>query len=180
MDAVQDCAASAAPAAVWTALPPPSSGIFVGKPSAVWMRDATGLTVAAIRDDRVALVMTRVNVGGGEWLPADNVNADLAPDDPDPGVAIAISATPGDVEFFARNQRGLLMSQSLALKFPSIGGVLASPPAVTFIFHGAGRKDVAAIIEDHGRPGVWWRFNDQAFTPPCHYNRPGTCLECGL
>jgi hypothetical protein len=179
-DTLNDCAAGDAPPTAWSALPPPSSGIFVGKPSAVWLRDAAGLTVAAIRDDRVALVMTRVNAGGGDWMSAGYVNDHLAPDDPDPGVAISIGATPGDVAFFARDRQRLLTSHTLVHSFFSIGGVLASPPATVAIQHGTLRRDVAAIIVDHGRPGVWWRYNDGNFAAPCHYNRPGTCAECGL
>src|SRR6185503_15520281 len=128
-----------------TALPPPPMGVFVGKPSAVWMRDATGLTVAAIRDDRVAMVIVRVNVGGSDWQLAQNLNANLAADDPDPGVAITFSPTPMDPSLFARNRQGLLVSHSLQLDFFPIGGVLASPPGVVAMYHGFVRTDVAAI-----------------------------------
>lgn len=179
-DARDDCAASAARPNAWSALPPPSSGIFVGKPSAVWLINNTGLTVAAVRDDRVALLTTSVNRGASAWAPIDTVNDQLAPDDPDPGIAITIAASPGDVVFFARNQQRLLVSDTTQLKFFPIGGVLASPPAAVGIYHGDIRTDVAAIIEDHGRPGVWWRFRDSAYVAPCHYNRPGTCGVCGL
>ena len=64
----------------------------MGKPSAVWPLDNSGLTVAAIRDDRVALLITGVDAGGSDWVPADNISADLAPDDQNPGVAIAVVA----------------------------------------------------------------------------------------
>ena len=62
-----------------------------------------------------------------------------------------------------------------------MGGVLASAPAVVIAPQGVSRIDVAAIIEDHGRPGVWWKFfsGDGGYTPPCNFNKPGTCAQCG-
>lgn len=82
--------------------------------------------------------------------------------------------------FFARNHQGLLGSDTRLLKFFAIGRLLASPPGVVSIYKTFVRADVAAIIDDHGRPGVWWRYNDGDYVPPCHYNLPGTCAECGL
>jgi len=40
---------------------------------------------------------------------------------------------------------------------------------------------VAALIYDHGRPGIWWKFrtNVATYRPPCNYNMPGTCAQCG-
>jgi hypothetical protein len=179
-DADQDCAASASDPSAWQALPPPSSGVFVGKPSAVWLRDSTGLAVAAIRDDRAALLITGIDNSISDWATVANVNTDLGPDDPDPGVAITITSTPQDVGFFARNRQGLLLNDTLQSKSFPIGGVLASPPGAVGTYNGSIRTDVAAIIEDHGHPGVWWRFNDANYVAPCNYNRPGTCQQCGL
>jgi hypothetical protein len=179
-DAEHDCASDLARPNAWSALPAPPSGIFVGKPSAVWWRDDTALMVAGVRDDRVAMVITRVNDGGIDWIAAANVNGKLSPDDPNPGVAITISSTPGDPVFFARNHQGLMVSDTLRLGFFPIGGVLASPPGATAVYKAFVRMDVAAIIHDHGHPGVWWRYNDGDYVAPCHYNRPGTCAECGL
>ena len=82
--------------------------------------------------------------------------------------------------FFGRNQSGLLVTDTLALSYFPIGGVLASPPGAVAVYNGHARMDVAAIVDDHGHPGVWWRYNDQSYTPPCYYNRPATCLQCGL
>jgi len=48
------------------------------------------------------------------------------------------------------------------------------------ITHTVIRTDIAAIIDDHGHPGVWWRYQDALPAFPCYYNRPGACLECGL
>jgi hypothetical protein len=56
---------------------------------------------------------------------------------------------------------------------------MASPPAVILAPHGYARIDVAALIEDHGRPGVWWRFFDPGYAAPCNYNLPGACAVCG-
>jgi len=179
-DASDDCADSAGKPDAWSALPPPPSGIFVGKPSAVWLLDSGGLAVAAIRDDRVAMFSMRVHLGGSTWRVADKLNVDLDRDDPDPGVAITLTPEPGELAFFARNRRLLLVNPTTAMTYFPIGGVLASPPAAVAIYHGAVRTDVAAIIDDHGRPGVWWRFHDEAYKAPCNYNRPGTCAECGL
>jgi len=181
MDANVDCSASSQGA--WQPLPPPpSSGIFVGKPAATWLRDASGLTVAAITDDRVALVMTRVNAGGGTWLPADTVDVDLSRDDPQPGVAIAMSWIPGELDILAANYQGILFTDARQSTSYPIGGVLASPPSAVAIYGLGGlvRTDVAAIIDDHGHPGVWWRYNDGNYVPPCHYNSPTACLQCGL
>jgi hypothetical protein len=177
-NAQQDCAPSASSPAAWTALPASPSGIFVGKPSAVWMMDSTGLAVAAIRDDRVAMVMTNVNMGGSGWMPVDNLKPYLATDDrEDPGIAITMDWMPQNLVFFARNQQDILVSETQQSTFPPIGGVLASPPAVVSVYHAFVRTDVAAIIVDHGRPGVWWRYNDQNYAPPCYL--PGTCALCG-
>ena len=177
-DATDDCKGSVGRSDAWSALPPPPSGIFVGKPSAVWWIEQTGLTVAAIRNDRVAMFLIGINSGGAAWRSADHLNIDPDPDDPDPGVAVAISATPGELSFFARNRRRLLINDTSEQTYSSIGGVLASPPAAVAVYHGAVRTDVAAIINDHGRPGVWWRYNDQAYKAPC-YDNPGDCARCG-
>ena len=182
MDAQNGCTAIAAQPNAWMPLPPPPSpsGIFVGKPSAFWALDNTKLTVAAVTDDRAVMVMTMVDAGGGQWVRAESISNDLAPDDPDPGVAIATYGFPGDVSFFARNQQGLLANETLRETYSSIGGMLVSPPGVVAITHTVIRTDIAAIIDDHGHPGVWWRYQDALPAFPCYYNRPGACLECGL
>jgi hypothetical protein len=180
-NAPQACPGATGPSVwTWTALPPPSSGIFVGKPSAVWLLDNGGLNVVAIRDDRVALRMSGVDSLISDWAPAENINADLAPNDPNPGVAITPFSTPGGLAFFARNPQGLLVNDTTDSTFASIGGLLVSPPAAVAVYHASLRTDIAAIIDDHGHPGVWWRFNDAGYTAPCNYNLPGTCAQCGL
>src|SRR6185503_18569941 len=137
MDAQNGCTAIAAQPNAWMPLPPPPSpsGIFVGKPSAFWALDNTKLTVAAVTDDRAVMVMTMVDAGGGQWVRAESISNDLAPDDPDPGVAIATYGFPGDVSFFARNQQGLLANETLRETYSSIGGMLVSPPGVVAITH---------------------------------------------
>jgi len=182
-DAQNGCDASASqPNWIPLPLPPSPSGIFVGKPAALWPLDNTGLTVAAVTDDRAVMLITHVDsaADGASWDRAVNISNDLAPDDPDPGVAIAMLNVAGDVFFYARNQQRMLVSDSLSTTFFSIGGVLASPPSVATLIHNGIRVEVAAIIDDHGHPGVWWRYNESVDLFPCTYNRPGTCLECGL
>jgi hypothetical protein len=180
-DADSGCVASAAQPNAWMPLPaPPSpSAIFVGKPSAFWPLDNTGLTVAAVSDDRRVMLIAGLDKGVGDWAAVGPISNDLAPDDPDPGVAIAMQSVPGGLGFFARNQQRLLVSDTLQTTYSSIGGILASPPSVTTIIHDGIRTDLAAIIDDHGHPGVWWRYND-GIAFPCYYNRPGTCMDCGL
>ncbi len=115
-DAPEDCddQRCASPSA-WTALPPPPSGIFVGKPSAVWLAQQTGLTVAAIRDDRVAMYITGINSGGTAWRARrppqcrsrSRRSGSRRRDRDDP-------QTPGELAFFARNRRRLLVNDTLA------------------------------------------------------------------
>ena len=177
MDADADCEDSAGKPEAWTALPPPPSGIFVGKPSVVWLLGTPGLSVAAVRDDRVAMYSSRLQTGGTGWRAAEYLNGDLDPNDPDPGVGIALTSDLGELVFYARNRRRLLVSPTTTAKYFPIGGVLASPPAVVATYHVAARTDIAAIIDDHGRPGVWWRFNHPSFTVPC-YDGFGPCAQC--
>jgi len=100
---------------------------------------------------------------------------DLAPDDPQPSVA---PYTPGRFEnvwFFARNRRGLLANVSKDDELVPLGGVLASAPAAA----GIGTRVVAAaLVNDHGRLGVWWKFWG-GFTMPCTYNASDACATCG-
>jgi hypothetical protein len=83
------------------------------------------------------------------------------------------------VGFYARDRKGFLTTNSLVAKFFPQGGVLASAPSGVSLNRDTPRNDVAAIIKDHERPGVWWRFNEPAYRAPCSYNEPGTCAQCG-
>jgi hypothetical protein len=179
-DAIHACVASATGPDAWKALPPPSSGIFVSKPSAVWPITNLGLAAAAVRDDGAAQVIMDFDHNVTDWLAPSmlNVNGDLAPDDPNPGVAITFNFVPNALTYFARNQQGLLVGDTTNTMSPSIGGVLLSPPAVVTIYYAAVRTDVAAIIDDHGHPGVWWRFNDASYTAPCS-DTGAPCAPCG-
>jgi hypothetical protein len=40
---------------------------------------------------------------------------------------------------------------------------------------------IAALIDDHGHPGVWLKYYGVSggFQPGCNYNAPGTCAQCG-
>jgi hypothetical protein len=182
-DADNDCAASASQPTAWKALPPPPSqttapATFVGKPSAIWTIDASGLRVAAVRNDRSAFLITGIDTATGSWIPATTINADLAHDDP--GVAISIVNTTSDVAFFARNGQGLLLRETMNETSPPIGGVLASPPSVVAMYQGVVRTDVAALIDDHGHPGVWWRYNDAGYAAPCYSAAAAAaCPQCG-
>jgi hypothetical protein len=93
-------------------------------------------------------------------------------------VAVEAMGNFSTMGFFARSRSGLLVNASLYSAFP-LGGVLASPPAAVGGARGPVRLDVAALIEDHGKPGVWWRFADLAYKAPCNYNEPGACAQCG-
>jgi hypothetical protein len=105
---------------------------------------------------------------------------DLAPDDQNPGVAIETVGGAGDVGFFARDRRGLLVNNNRTSHYFALGGVLASPPAVVGIRPGSYyRMDVVALVDDHGHPGVWWKFFDRFYQAPCNFNQTGTCAQCG-
>ena len=134
---------------------------------AVWLLSNTaGSTVAAIRDDRVAhgtAPTSDRSVGPGGVTPQNLNDRSRSPDDPDPGVGITLhSRRPASWPSSPATSRRLLVSASTTTaKYFPIGGVLASPPAAVASYHDSPcRTDVAAIIDDHGRPGVWWRFND--------------------
>ncbi|HXU03833.1 MAG TPA: hypothetical protein VN903_22880, partial [Polyangia bacterium] len=174
-NADEDCDGSAAQPDAWQPLKAaPDGGAFVGKPSAMWsLGSMTNVAVAAIRDDRTAWVVTGVDTGMPDWAPVKNISNVLAPDDPDPGVAIGYSGIAGDLTFLTRNKQGLLAVETLMSTFYSPGGVLASPPGAVTTIHNGVRTDVAAIIDDHGHPGVWWRYNDNTYAPPCDYDSPG-------
>jgi hypothetical protein len=175
-DAAALCAGSAAQAGAWSALaPPPSGGVFVGKPSAAWLFGGNRLELAAVSDGRVPLVNFRIPSGWGPWLPIDGL--DPGPDDPRPGVTVATLGLLSNTTFFARNRQGILFNSIFGASH-ILGGVLASPPAVVGVIR-TYRTDVAALIDDHGHPGVWWKFSDASYTPPCNYNMTGTCAQCG-
>jgi hypothetical protein len=173
------CATSAARADAWTALPSePSGRTFIGKPSADYQPDGW-LMVEAVADDRAARL-----IGGylgsfrydSGWIPQA---IDLDPADPEPGVAIQLVGA--NRSLFARNQRhALVTTDGNEIVYPPMGGVLASVPAQVIAPHGVSRMDVAALIADHGHPGVWWKFfSFDGYTAPCNYNAPGTCAQCG-
>jgi hypothetical protein len=111
-----------------------------------------------------------------DWTPVSPL--DLAPDDPKPGVSVEAQGNFWTMGFFARGRTGLMVNASLSYAY-SLGGTLASAPAAIGSMLGTGRMDVAALIDDHGRPGVWWKFFDWAYKAPCNYNQPGTCAQCG-
>jgi hypothetical protein len=179
-DPATTCAGNMGPSDAWTALdaPPPGTKI-VSKPSATFLSDGR-LCLTVVSDDDAAWLV--VSEGGGarfdtaSWQSLPHVG--LMPEDPVPGVAVIGAGSA--VSFYARGPRGrLIYAERWYLRF-NLGGILASPPAVTFALDGSPGIHVAAVIEDHGRPGVWVKYYvPDGFQPPCNLNAPGTCAQCG-
>jgi hypothetical protein len=172
------CAASAARPDAWTSLPW-GPAPFVGQPSADWTVDGNWLMVAAVTNNAQAWLMGGLdaNFAASGWEP---LPLELDPVDPEPHTVVQNVA--GGQYLFARDPRRALVSADFINGvYPALGGVLASAPNVVVARHGVSRIDVVALIEDHGRPGVWWKFfsGDGGYTPPCNYNLPGTCAQCG-
>ena len=176
-DARQLCAGSAGRPDAWMALDAPPPGSFVGAPSIVWLPADSTLMVAGVGQDRQAWVVSYGAGGWGNWTAVRTL--DLAPDDSKPGVAINAMRSFDTMGFFARHRTGLLVNVGLNDSYPPLGGVLASVPAVVGNTQGTYRIDVAALIDDHGKLGVWWRFDDLRYHVPCNFNEPGTCAQCG-
>ena len=178
-DPAAQCAASAARPDAWVALPTTGApGPMISRPTAFWdhgtSRSSSGFYVSAVAQDGNGWL-----IGGAAaffdpsyWV---HVPLDLDPADPDPGIVV----TPG-LGFFARNASHALGNATLNFAYPPLGGVLASAPGFAQAPTGVPRVDIAALMDDHGHPGVWWRFyGDTGYTAPCNYNKPGTCAQCG-
>jgi hypothetical protein len=159
-----------------------SDAPLIGKPTAAWQPNDFMMLVVAVTTDRKAIIMGRDRSFVGEWINIP-VDPELDPNDPDPSVSVQMSgdAYAWDWDFYARNARHQLVNVPPQVFYPPLGGVLASAPAATISRAGPPRVNVAALIDDHGRPGVWWRFRDDAgnYRPPCNYNAPGACAQCG-
>jgi hypothetical protein len=158
----------------WQQLPPVN---VIGKP-AVSGRDGW-LYVTAVGSDRSSWVIggTSGDHRWGGWvpLPIDHIS----PLDPEPSVGLGGP----DIRYFAPDVRGVLVSMSRWEATYLIGGLLASSAAAVQS-RDTSRYDVVAEVDDHGRRGVWWKFNggvavDRVFVPPCNYNEPDTCAACG-
>jgi hypothetical protein len=176
-DPVTMCAASAAAVDAWTALPASDVGGFLGKPSAAWMADGSGLLmVTAIGVDHAAWIIGPAPNNWGGWLP---LHISVSPEDPDPGVALASNAGLGQLNYFTRDENGLLHQKIDSGAMFELGGMPISTPGTVGTARGDLRVDVVALIDDHGHPGVWWKFLSTQNTPPCNYNAPGTCAQCG-
>ena len=178
-DASQLCAGTATSPSAWMALPPTPPGTFVGAPSTVWLPDNGALMLAAVGQDRRAYVVSYRPGDVGNWTEVTSL--DLDPNDPRPGVTVQAIRNFATMGLWARGRNGLLFNTSFVYgyKYP-IGGVLASVPAAVGQTQDPYRIDVAALIDDHGKPGVWWRFDAPGYNAPCNYNQPGTCGQCGL
>lgn len=115
-----------------------------------------------------ATAVSTLGSGWGDWMPV--YRFELSPDDDDPRVAVAGVGGVTDLNFFARDRRGVTVDATLCTGH--IAGVLASGPGVV--------RPRAAIlgsmwaIDDHGRPGVWWRIFGRSYKPPCNYNQTRT------
>ena len=178
-DASQLCAGSATSPSAWMAFPSTPPGAFVGAPSIVWLPDNDALMLAAVGQDRRAYVVSYRPGDVGNWTEVTSL--DLDPADPRPGVTVQAITNFGTMGFWARARSGLLVNASLFVDGAyRIGGVLASVPAAVGQTQSPYRIDVAALIDDHGKPGVWWRFDAPGYNAPCNYNQPGTCGQCGL
>jgi hypothetical protein len=142
---------------------------FIGKPSTNWDGDGTYLYVAAVTADHKGWVNGFLDAWGF-WA---SIPIELSPLDSDPSIAKAGS----DNRYFAADRRGLLIDGTRWDVTYPVGGVPGS--AVSAVMsHNGSQIHVAAVIDDHGRPGVWWKFKG-GFVPPCNYNAPGTCGACG-
>jgi hypothetical protein len=170
------CVTTAGKPNAWIASTAPPPGGFLGPPSIVWLGQDQVLMFAAVGQDHVAYVAGYQASGWGPWTAAPYL--DLAPNDPTPGVAINALGSISTIGLSGRNSRSILANVGIQVWYPPLGGVLASTPAVVGA-QTAYRIDFAALIEDHGKLGVWWKFDDLNYHAPCNYNQPGTCNQCG-
>jgi hypothetical protein len=155
----------------WDALPASPSGAFIGKPSTSW-RNFQWLYVTAFTAHGGPQVNGWSQSGGwGVWadLPFDVVAIDAEP-------SLAASG-PGDWHYYAPDTRGVLLDGTRFAGSSTIGGLPSSSPSAVGAIDGS-RIDVAALVDDHGHPGVWWKFWG-GVSPACNYNAPGTCAQCG-
>jgi hypothetical protein len=147
---------------------------IISKPMALWAEDSW-LMVTTVAEDNDGWLIGGTGAGfdGSAW---QRLPIDLMDGDPNPGVAVQFFA--GELGFHGRNARRAHVQSSGTSALPPFGGVLTATPGVVSPRQGEYRIDVAAVIEDHGHPGVWWRFWG-GYTPPCNYNVPGMCAQCG-
>ena len=162
-DPVTMCAASAAAVDAWTALPASDVGGFLGRPSAAWMADGSGLLmVTAIGVDHAAWIIGPAPNNWGGWLP---LHISVSPEDLDPGVALASNTGLGQLNYFTRDENGLLQQKIDSGAMFELGGMPISTPGAVGTARGDLRVDVVALIDDHGHPGVWWKFLSTQNTP---------------
>jgi hypothetical protein len=169
------CAASAARPDAWTPLP--ADRTIVSKASPAYQPNGW-LMVAAVADDGTAWLIGgyQGSFAGSTWVPL-TTNVDLDPKDPAPGVTMQFIGY--NRTFYARNARHEFVTTDGSY-YPPMGGLLKSVPGAVVAPYGVSRIDVAAVMDDHGHPGVWWKFfSGDGYKPPCSYNAPGTCAQCG-
>jgi hypothetical protein len=169
------CAANAGRPDAWSPLPAPPPGTLIGKPTAVFIASGN-LKVAAVASDRTAWLIDGAGVDfsnrGWGILPG----IEVMPGDPDP--AVAVQAYGDAIGLYARGPRGTLIDASPWYFISALGGVIKSAPAVTAALDGQPWVHFAALVDDHGHPGVWLKYYG-GFKAPCNYNAPGTCAQCG-
>jgi hypothetical protein len=169
------CAASGARSDAWSALPAPPTGAFIGKPNAVFIASGE-LRVTAVADDRTAWLIggAGVDFSTSAWVLLPGI--ELMPSDPDP--AVAVQAYGNAIGLYARGPHGTLIDASPYYFISPLGGLIKSAPGVTSALDGEPWVHFAAVIDDHGHPGVWLKYYG-GFQALCNYNAPGTCAQCG-
>jgi len=167
----------------WSRMPSPPPGALRSKPAMTFISSGTLLVTAVGSDDNAWVIgsdTSGVSFSASVWSRRTTLSLRAA--DPNPGVAI--QAYLDDYAIFARNPRGRLVNSQATYQVVQ-GGILTGPPAATSARSGQPWAHVAALIDDHGHPGVWVKWygeaapGQQTYDPPCNYNQPGTCGQCG-
>jgi hypothetical protein len=183
------CATSAGQPDAWKALVPlppdtPTPGRAIGKPSIAYMPSGR-FYLTAVADDYSAWLIgsetSSTDFGNNFWVRLPGV--DIEQGDPDPVVAVtATGADPTSFaeSYFARGSNGRLIDNNQSQRTFNLGGILASGPGVASALDGDFWVHIAALINDHGHPGVWLKYYGwNGYVAPCNYNAPGTCGQCG-
>jgi hypothetical protein len=176
------CAASAGRPKPWTALPPLPPGASIGKPNAAFLTDGRLFVTAAALDGSPWLIgsdSSGSEFGDTFWIPLSGI--DLMDDDPDPTIGVTVNGD--NIGFYARGASGRLINASIGQRNFNLGGIVASGVGTTAALDGQLSVYIAALINDHGHPGVWVKYysaaNGSGYFAPCNYNAQGTCNQCG-
>jgi hypothetical protein len=158
----------------WQAIP---YGFGLGRPNA-WGRDGWMFYTVVGTDYTPWVNGWSAETSWGRWVSL-HPGIEISRTDPEPSVGIAGP----DARYFAPDRRGLIRSASRWEPSYVIGGLVSSSVGAS-LSRDYSRYDIAALVDDHGRPGVWWKYNSgvatgSKFVPPCNYNAPGACAVCG-